>query len=102
MFKQVEYLHAYRDLHHPSGHRLHHLSAANYWPLNSRPDSAQQKQKKKIDNIAEARLKGRQPEVAVNYSCLIFLSFYNLFINKNYLKKWIKYRIKFIYKNKLK
>ena len=28
-----------------------------------------------------------QPEVAVNYSCLFFLSFYNLFINKNYLKK---------------
>jgi hypothetical protein len=28
-----------------------------------------------------------QPEVAVNYSCLFFLSIYNLFIIKNYLKK---------------
>jgi hypothetical protein len=29
-------------------------------------------------------LLGWQPEVAVNYSCLFFLSIYNLFINVNY------------------
>jgi hypothetical protein len=31
----------------------------------------------------------RQAEVAVNYSCLFFLSIYNLFMNINYLKKVI-------------
>ena len=29
----------------------------------------------------------RQPEVAVNNSCLFFLSIYNFFININYFKK---------------
>ena len=43
-----------------------------------------------------------QPEVAVNYSCLFFLSIYNLFIKKNYLKNSIKYRIIVINKYKLK
>jgi hypothetical protein len=47
-------------------------------------------------------IKNGQPEDAVNYSCLFFLSIYNLFINKNYEKNLIKYRIIFINKYKLK
>jgi hypothetical protein len=55
---------------------------------------------KKFDKKSNL-IKIRQPEVAVGYSCLFFLSIYNLFIIKNYLKK-IKYIIKFINKYKLR
>jgi len=44
----------------------------------------------------------RQPEIAVNYSYLFFLSIYNLFINKNYyLFINIKYFEKYNYSNLL-
>jgi len=38
-------------------------------------------EKKIVKKRVKIKKKNRQPEVAVNYSCLFFLSIYNLFIN---------------------